>query len=88
MYIYRLKFDTKEQFDSLQLPAKSIITVVRLGQLYQPTTTEDEQPEAIQGYHVDIKTTELMPVLNPYIVTPEHPRHGVRWADGCKIAQP
>jgi hypothetical protein len=88
MYVYRLKFETKEQFDSLKLPAKSIITVVQLGQLYHEAISEDEQPEPIEGYHVDIKTVKLIPAFTPYIVTPEHPRHGVRWSEGCKIVQP
>jgi hypothetical protein len=96
LYIYQLKFPTRAEWQQLkeQLTEQDgIITIVELGTLSEGGQWDNEgnvmeEPVIYEGYHVDIKTNRLIDELNQYIVTPQNPRHGMLWAEGCKIVQP
>jgi hypothetical protein len=60
-----------------KLKHSAIITIVELG-----TLADDE------GYHVDLKTSELLPIPNGFITAPNNPKHGERWKAGCVVVQP
>jgi hypothetical protein len=60
-----------------KLKHSAIITIVELGRL-----ADDE------GYHVDLKTSELLPIPNEFITAPNSPKHGERWKAGCVVVQP
>jgi hypothetical protein len=95
-YIYQLKFPSQaewEQFKEQLTDNPAIITIVELGTLSEGGTYDNEgnvveEPVIYEGYHVDIKTSELLPIPNEFITAPTNPKHGERWKAGCVVVQP
>jgi hypothetical protein len=93
MFVHRCKFPDKATFQAWQKPA-DVVTIVEVGLIEATPAEYNEDGNVINeatyvdGYHVDIKSHSLIESLSEYIVVPKNPRHGVLWAEGCKIVQP
>ncbi len=99
-YIYELKLQSAEVWHQLkqqiinEVPNyKRKVWIFELGVLYEggeydEDGNEIEPPVQIEGYHVDVKSIELLPFLNQHIIVVNNPRHGERWKEGCVVVQP
>lgn len=85
--IYKLIFESKSDWEHVklnlydnELPLFNMAQPVVLGTLYEqpswdPETEEKPDKVALPGFHVDIKSYEPIPSLDPYKIEVNNPQH-------------